>query len=307
MIPLWQGSANTWDCDEMGHMNVRIYVEKAMEGLGAFARAIDLPNAFAASSPSTLVPAEHHIRFIREVMPGRPLAMQGCVVSFDDTSVDLYQEIRHGDGTPAASFRTRLLHATAREARPFPWSVRTRAALDRLIDTPPDDTRPRSLTPGGDCLPGDRATLAVAEATGVPVIGRGMVLPGHCDAFGTMWAPWFMGRVSDAVPNLLYDWRRQVAEAAGDVPMGAAVLEYRLVYRRWPRMGDLFEIRTGLNSVAEKTHSLVHWMLDPVSGQAWMTSEAVAVTFDLERRKVLPTPPDLMAQLEAIAPKGLAI
>ena len=35
MIPLWSGIANTWDCDEMGHMNVRVYVEKAMEGLGS--------------------------------------------------------------------------------------------------------------------------------------------------------------------------------------------------------------------------------------------------------------------------------
>ncbi|MEM1150812.1 MAG: thioesterase family protein [Pseudomonadota bacterium] len=307
MIPLWQGSANTWDCDEMGHMNVRVYVEKAMEGLGALARAIELPGAFSASSPSTLIPAEHHIRFIREVMPGRPLSMQGCVVGFDDTSVDLYQEIRHGDGTPAASFRARLLHATAKDVKPFAWSARTRAALERLVEKPPEDTRPRSLIPGGAALPPSQTTVTHAEAIGVPVIGRGMVLPSHCDAFGTMWAPWFMGRVSDSVPNLLFDWRNRVAQAAGDVAMGAAVLEYRLIYRRWPRMGDLFEIRSGLNSVAEKTHSLVHWMLDPVGGSAWMTSEAVAVTFDLEKRKVLPTPPAQMAELEQIAPKGLSI
>lgn len=38
MIPLWSGIPNTWDCDEMGHMNVRVYVEKAMEGLGNFCR-----------------------------------------------------------------------------------------------------------------------------------------------------------------------------------------------------------------------------------------------------------------------------
>jgi acyl-CoA thioester hydrolase len=32
VIPLWQGSCNQWDCDEMGHMNVRVYVEKQLEG-----------------------------------------------------------------------------------------------------------------------------------------------------------------------------------------------------------------------------------------------------------------------------------
>ncbi|MEM1105231.1 MAG: thioesterase family protein [Pseudomonadota bacterium] len=307
MIPLWQGSANTWDCDEMGHMNVRVYVEKAMEGLGALAAAIGLPGAFSARSPATLVPAEHHIRFIREVHPGRPLAMGGCVTGFGDTHVDVYQELRHGDGTPAASFRTRLIHALADSARAFAWSRRTRAALERCLAEPPADALPRSLTPFGPCREASEARLDVAKAAGAPVIGRGMVKPEECDAFGTLWAPWFMGRVSDAVPNLLFSWRKRVAEAAGDVPMGAAVLEYRLVYRRWPRMGDLFEIRSSLARAETKTHSLVHWMLDPISGEAWMTSEAVAVTFDLDARKVLPTPPALMAELETLAPGGLTL
>jgi len=64
MITLWQGSANQWDCDEMGHMNVRVYVEKIMEGLGTFAKAIDMPHAFRARTPSTLIPVDQHIRFI---------------------------------------------------------------------------------------------------------------------------------------------------------------------------------------------------------------------------------------------------
>ncbi|MEL8056849.1 MAG: thioesterase family protein, partial [Pseudomonadota bacterium] len=86
MIPLWKGIPNTWDCDEMGHMNVRVYVEKAMEGLGNFAGAIGMPHAFHAGAPSTLQPAEHHIRYIREAHAGAPLIMTGCVVDWDETS-----------------------------------------------------------------------------------------------------------------------------------------------------------------------------------------------------------------------------
>ena len=36
MIEVYRGSINTWECDEMGHMNVRFYVAKMMEGLAAF-------------------------------------------------------------------------------------------------------------------------------------------------------------------------------------------------------------------------------------------------------------------------------
>ena len=33
---VWRGGVNTWECDEMGHMNVRFYLAKAMEGLPHF-------------------------------------------------------------------------------------------------------------------------------------------------------------------------------------------------------------------------------------------------------------------------------
>ena len=47
--------------------------------------------------------------------------------------------------------------------------------------------------------------------------------------------------------------------------------------------------------------------MDPETGLAWMTSEAVAVTFDLDTRKVIPAPPEHAAELETIAPRGLTI
>ncbi|MEQ9314447.1 MAG: thioesterase family protein, partial [Henriciella sp.] len=138
-------------------------------------------------------------------------------------------------------------------------------------------------------------------------IGLGMVPPQHCDVFGRMQPHMFIGRVSDSVPNLLHDWRSRVASADPDTRMGGAVLENRIIYRRWPKAGDLFEIRSSLGRVEEKVHSLVHWMLDPVTGLPWMTAEAVAVTFDLNKRKVIPTPKALMDELAGIAPGKLEL
>ena len=61
---LWQGTANAWECDEMGHMNVRFYaakVEEALDGL-----LIDA-NATIAPDPTMSV-ASHHI----PLSPGKP-------------------------------------------------------------------------------------------------------------------------------------------------------------------------------------------------------------------------------------------
>ena len=307
MIPLWSGIANTWDCDEMGHMNVRVYVEKAMEGLGTFAGAIQMPHAFHANATSTLTVAEHHIRYIREAHPGRPLTMTGCVLEWDETSALIYQDMRHGDGSAAAAFRTRVVHVEAKTGKPFPWSTRSRAQLEALTETPPDDTRPRGLDPTAAPTPTSMATLQQVESCGAPEIGRGLFVPRETDIFNRVAAPWFMGRISDSVPTLLHDWRSKVAASQTDARMGGAVLEYRLIYRKWPRAGDRYVIHTSLADVAEKTHSLSHWMLDPDTGDAWITSEAVAVTFDLDKRKVIPTPPDQLAELEKLAPRGLRL
>lgn len=89
--------------------------------------------------------------------------------------------------------------------------------------------------------------------------------------------------------------------------MGAAVLEYRLRYHQLPREGDLFVVHTSLGNVAGKTHNLVHWVMDPQSGGAWATCEAIAISLDLDTRKAVEAPPEMIAELARIAPRGLTI
>ncbi len=307
MIPLWAGICNQWDCDEMGHMNVRIYVEKQLEGLITLAHRLHLPTAFRRESPSTLIPVDQHIRFIREVLPGRPLSMAGCVLSAGQSDAVVYQELRHGDGSLAAAFRTRIVHADTDERRPFGWSRRTQAALSALSGEGPEEARPRSLDPDAPALDLDAIRMDRVEACGAPQIGLCAVPPDHCGVHGWMAPSWIIGRISDSVPNLLYDWRSRVAEAAGGVRMGAAVLEYRLRYHAMPREGDLMAIHSSLGTVSGKTHSLIHWVMDPLTGGAWASCEAVAITLDLDARKAVPAPPGMLKELETIAPRGLSV
>ena len=116
-----------------------------------------------------------------------------------------------------------------------------------------------------------------------------------------------MGRLSDSVPNLLYQWRSEVADADCARRMGGAVLEYRLVYHAYPRTGDTFEIYGAFDRAGEKTHSLVYWIVDPVTGRAWASSEAVAVALDLDTRKIINTQSEHIEKLKEIAPPGLKI
>lgn len=307
MITLWRGSCNQWDCDEMGHMNVRVYVEKQVEGLAAFAPSLGMPHAFRANSPSTIIPVDQHIRFVREVLPGRPLTMNGCVLEAGEDDALIYQELRHGDGNLAACMRTRVLHVDTTMRKPFPWSSRTRRAIPDVTDTAPEESAPRSIDMSAPGLPHSEITLDRVKQVGAPLAGRGAVPPQHLDVHGHMYPYWMLGRTSDSVPNILYNWRKKVAESAGDLRMGAAVLEYRLRYHDMPVAGDLYELYTSFGGAQGKTHNLIHWMMNPANGKPWATMQATAITLDLDARKAIPAPPEMIRELSEMAAPGLAI
>lgn len=309
MIEVYRGSINTWECDEMGHMNVRFYVAKMMEGLAGVGHAVGLPHAFRARALSTLAPREQHIRFMREAKAGEPFTMFACVLEVNESSVLLYQQIDHMSGEPCASFRTWVDHVDVATGAVFPWSTATRAKWEALKGEAPAACAPRSLDLSSKVRAA--ATMAEADAVKAPAIGRGVFKDAECDASGVVMPEFFIGRLSDSISHLLKPWRTtlaQQAEARGDrVRMGGAVLEYRLVYRKWPRAGDRFVIRSGRGFQKEKVHSFIHWIVDPDSGEAWCTSEAVAVALNLETRKIMPATPEMMAALAQVAPDGLSV
>lgn len=283
--PLYQGSVNTWECDDGGHLNVRFHLERAMIGLAHMARALDIPRAFTAHAGSTLVPLEAHIRFLKEARPGAPLVMHGGVVKLGEEDATLCLDMRHADGAPASCFTLKVAHADTRGFRPFPWSARTRAAAKAVACALPVHGRPRSIDLSR--APGE-ATRDRAAAIGAARIGATMASPDQCDAFGRLRGEHFVGRVSDSVPNLLAQWRQQSA-ATGEakVEPAGAVVEARLVFRSFPRPGDLIEVYSGVAEVGDKTLRLVHWLIDPESGAAWASMEAVALTFDIATRKTI--------------------
>ena len=126
-VEVWSGGVNTWECDEMGHMNVRFYVAKAVEGLATLAALIGMPEAFCADANSTLLVREQHIRFLKEAHAGAALHMVGGVVEMGESEARLVQLLIHSNsGEIAASFQTVVVHATARDGVAFPWSDRTR-------------------------------------------------------------------------------------------------------------------------------------------------------------------------------------
>ncbi len=306
-VEVWRGGVNTWECDEMGHMNVRFYVTRAMEGLIGLAAELGMPHAFSPSAVSTLLVREQHIRFLREARPPAALHMQASVIEMGESDARLLLVLIHSaTGEPAATFQTLVSHVTPHDGRAFPWSKTVRARAAGLTTKVPDHAAARSVS----LDPFETtASLARADQLDLVSISAGGVLAGDCDVFGRMSLDGFIGRVSDGIPRLVSKMRGAVVEHAETRPerVGGAVLEYRLVYLDWPRAGDRVVIRSGLAGVDSRTQRMVHWMLDPNTGKPWGVSEAVAVTLDLDARKIVPISDAARAAMTAMITPDLAL
>lgn len=301
MIEVARSSVQTWECDQMGHMNVQFYVAKADEGMTATASTLGLSPRRQGSDRALLVPREQHIRFHRELRPGAPYVVRAGVLTAKSEGLILYEEMQNiATRTVAATFvtHTEWADAMVRGGLPLPVIAVANAA-PFMIDLP-EHGQPRGL----DMAPARPApTLADAEDLGLITTLRGTVLREHCDTHGFMTTRHYMGRVSDAIPNLIAQTR---GEDRSTSSTGGAALEYRFVYRTPAREGDLLVLKSGLRSVSSKTYVWCHWLFDGETGDCFATAEAVAIAMDLTTRKAIEIPPDMRVQLERLVIPGLS-
>jgi acyl-CoA thioester hydrolase len=267
----------------------------------------EIPHAFAESAGSTLLAQEVHVRFIKEARPGAPLIMHGGVVDISETEATLCLDMRHHDGAPGTAFTFKVRHVETRGLRSATCAAlalgeRTKAAAKRLKCKLPEHAKPRSV----DITKAPaEISLANASALGAKRIGGAIVYPDQCDALGRLRGEHFAGRISDSVPNLLAPWRR-AATSEGVQPAGA-VVESRVVFRRFPRAGELIEVHSGIAEIGEKTLRIVHWIIDPETGAPWASMEAVALTFDVHTRKALTPSAEARARVEQLVVPGLSV
>jgi acyl-CoA thioester hydrolase len=228
--------------------------------------------------------------------------MTGGVLEMGETEARLAMILRHRDGAICASFQTVVAHVTARDARPFPWPARVVERAAALAVEVPPEAAPRSI---GLNAVVSQASLSRADALGLPRTGLGVVRAADCDIFGRMRVEQMMARISSGIPHFL-GGRRPGAEDLGERAGGAA-LEYRLIHLDWPRAGARVELRSGASGGDARFRRLTHWLLDPQSGKAWGVAEAIAVSFDLETRKIVTLSDAALAEADARVIAGLTL
>jgi len=268
---VWQGTANAWECDEMGHMNVRYYLAKAEDALAGL---------LADLGAGALAVRAQHIRYLRETRAGTPLLIRAGVLAAGDRAY--FEFVSPFDGVVRATVVSALGGALPPGSR---------------VELPPHGA-PRGLPETPPCR---SASLGEAEAAGLREIFRGVVRREQLDEDGALRPHQVVAMISDGVAHLMMHITPERGLGALTGGIGGAALEQRIVFRAPARLGDQLTLRSGVMEAGEKTMRFCHWLLNRHSGEAVATCEVVAVAFDLAARRAIALPAETRARIAGMA------
>jgi len=301
MIDVLRSGVNTWECDQMGHMNVRYYFARANQGLAMLALELGMPPSQLRRDGLALRAVDQHVRFIRELRPGVYFTVRAGIVAATPDRLQVYEEMRfvHKDEVVASMIsEVALVDGATNKPVTFSASALERArAFATLV---PAETGPRGIERVKPRVPPQRSEALELNMAGAYL---GPVLPEDCDGFGVMLESAFMARVSDGIGHYF----QQLRGTQRDPNIGGAALEYRYVFHERPQLGDVIEIRSGLKGLGNKTNNIGHWIFNVETGRCAATSEAIAVSFDLTTRKALDIPADVREMLKSRIVPGLTV
>ena len=303
MFEVFRSGVNTWDCDEMGHMNVRFYVARSVDGLFGLAQVMGFGPRYMRERKRTLVVRDQHIRFHREMRPGTPYFINAGIVEADANGIKVYEEmVNAATGLVSATFVADVVLTSTDTREDIAYSDDMIARLIENRVELPEFAKPRGTSVAS---PRQSPTLAEAEDLGLIPIYRGVVLSADADEQGFMQVYSYMGRISDGITHFFMAIRDE--DRPRDKDIGGAALEYRFVYHQTPQVGDILVIRSGLKGIIGKASNFCHWMFNAETGECVATTEAVAVSFDLTTRKAIELSPEARDKMMAKAVPSLSL
>ncbi|MGB1088680.1 MAG: acyl-CoA thioesterase, partial [Alphaproteobacteria bacterium] len=161
----YRGMVNRWHIDDMGHMNVRFYLDKASQAQRAYLAHIGLGQTQRTALNIKPQARDHHLRFLKECHSGASLFARTAPVEISDTGLRLCTEIcRTLDGAVCATMTSETVLVDAQSnAVPLPAEAKAIAQSD--LTQLPDHAAPKGL-------PGPKPTQTPDLAT---AIGRNLL------------------------------------------------------------------------------------------------------------------------------------
>ncbi len=291
----WAGECSAWECDELGHMNMRHYVHKTDEARRSLIIKLGLPRAFHPGVASTVRCRDFHIKYQGEARPGNPLRIDSAILELGESTARICHIMTHRDGRIAATIVETVEHVYLPEDKVFPWPKRVRDIAPQFTAELPAPAKARNID-GEAVFIG--MSLHELEAAGAATIGSGVFGSSELDITNRVTMGSFFGRTTSTIAWFREGWPEFEDPEYQAGGMSAALLEMRAVIHRYPRRGDAYAYLPALTGANPYTRQFVHNIVDPVTGKSWVSMQASGCKFDLKARKLVKASEADLALLE---------
>ncbi len=128
---------------------------------------------------------------------------------------------------------------------------------------------------------------------------RGVVYPWHCDHMDHMNVMWYVGKFDEATWHL-FAILGLTPSFLNEQKRGMAAVEQNISYKRELHAGDIVSIHSGILQIKGKVIRFYHEMRNADSGVVAATTVLTGVHMDLQIRKAVPFPEEIIEQGQSL-------
>jgi acyl-CoA thioester hydrolase len=121
-----RGTVHSWQCDHMGHVNVRAYGEFFEEACWQLYSAVGITPSLLRSGSFHMAAVEQHIRYLRELLAGDVIVVRSVVTEVREKVLKFAHQLHNvetGVLCATSAFTVVCIDSAARRARPFPEAI----------------------------------------------------------------------------------------------------------------------------------------------------------------------------------------
>jgi len=303
-LKTWAGECSAWECDGLGHLNMRHYMTKVHQARQMFFIRTGLVEAFKADAFSTIRTRNFHIKYLGEARPDNPLYIETGLLEIGENTVRLCHMMFHGDGRIAATIVENIEHISLRTQTTFPWNNRFRQAVIPFTVEQPHPSKPRNLS--YDTAPSRPHESDIKKLT-AKHIGSGVFQPFEMGVDGSATPQALMGRTTETVSHMMDGYPEFLDPDYHTSGKSGALLEAQVFLHRRAEAGDAYHFYSGLASGNQYTRKLIHHIFDVVTGECFFSMVGDGCLFDLKARKLIKATDEQVATLQRNVVKGLAV
>lgn len=297
LVHLYKGKVGPEEIDDLGHMNVRHYGERALSATARLLSTHGLDPRTCESMRTSIELSDVYTRHLHEQMEDASLAVMGGVLDVHDDGVRLYHELLNTESDElAATFvhRVELRSLDRLSILPLP-EIAAKSLRESTISWP-EHGRPRSIDLD---RPASLLSLAEARERGLALRKERSILQGECDSSGSVPAFRRQDLVWGGEPIPPHSGGPPFFDLEDGSRMSMAALETRSQILEAPRLGMRIQSFSATVDVAKKTTIRRAWVFDVERERLLFSNTFVDIALHLGKRRSIEIPTPMRERLEA--------